>query len=110
MMIMIVLYKWDYLLFLPDTTLFQRTNAKLSTELQELKDKMYKLQNERKVEVGLSLMYWPALSVQPILNQVRTLSDKVRTLTVENNVMKDEVKESKAKVSQAMRFSIVFNV
>ena len=55
-------------------------------------------------------MYWPALSFQPILNQVGTLSDKVRTLTVENNVMKEEVKESKAKVSQAMRFSIVFNV
>ena len=49
-------------------------------------------------------------SVQPILNQVGTLSDKVRTLTVENNVMKDEVKESKAKVSQLILFSIVCNV
>merc|ERR1719153_1099842 len=61
-----------------DPLALQRTNAKLSAELQDLKDKMYKLQNERKVEVG-------------------SLSDKVRTLTVENNVMKDEVKESKAK-------------
>ena len=44
---------------------------------------------------------------QHILNQVGTLSDKVRTLTVENNVMKDEVKESKAKVSQLIFVSIV---
>ena len=56
------------------------------------------------------LEYWPSLSVQPILNQVGTLSDKVRTLTVENNVMKDEVKESKAKVSQLIFVSIVCNV
>ena len=40
---------------------------------------MYKLQNERKVEVN-------------------ELSDKLRTLKVENNVMKEEVKEHKAKV------------
>ena len=57
----------------------QRSNAKLSAEAQELKDKMYKLQNERKVEVN-------------------ELSDKLRTLKVENNVMKKEVKENKAKV------------
>ena len=50
MLIMIVLYRWDYL-FLARHRSFQRTNAKLSTELQDLKDKMYKLQNERKVEV-----------------------------------------------------------
>ena len=49
-----------------------------------------------------------ALSVQPILNQVGTLSDKVRTLTVENNVMKDEVKESRAKVGQLIFVSIVY--
>ena len=48
--------------------------------------------------------------MQSILNQVGTLSDKVRTLTVENNVMKDEVKESKAKVSQLILASIVCNV
>ena len=44
-----------------------------------MKDKMYKLQNERKVEVN-------------------ELSDKLRTLKVENNVMKEEVKENKTKV------------
>ena len=71
---------------------------------------MYKLQNERKVEVRRSKKNWPALSVQAILNQVGTLSDKVRTLTVENNVMKDEVKESKAKVSQLIFVSTVCNV
>ena len=37
---------------------FQRTNAKLSAELQDLKDKMYKLQNERKVEVGALKYIW----------------------------------------------------
>ena len=63
------------------TVSFQRSNAKLSTEVQELKDKMYKLQNERKVEVN-------------------ELSDKLRTLKVENNVMKEEVKENKAKVAK----------
>ena len=72
---------------------------------------MYKLQNERKVEVG-ALKYIGLLFLcnQRILTQVGSLSDKVRTLTVENNVMKDEVKESKAKVSQTMCLSVVFNL
>merc|ERR1719361_2548514 len=64
-----------------DPLALQRSNAKLSAEAQELKDKMYKLQNERKVEVN-------------------ELSDKLRTLKVENNVMKEEVKENKAKVAK----------
>ena len=45
---------------------------------------------------------------QRILTQVGSLSDKVRTLTVENNVMKDEVKESRAKVGQLIFVSIVY--
>merc|ERR550517_1397288 len=47
-----------------DPLALQRSNAKLSAEAQELKDKMYKLQSERKVEVN-------------------ELSDKLRTLKVE---------------------------
>ena len=38
-------------------TLLQQMNAALASELQETKDKMYKMQNERKVSESHSLCY-----------------------------------------------------
>jgi len=66
---------------LADPLALQRTNAVLAGEVQELKDKLHKLQNERKVEMVEA-------------------NDKFKTVKAENNALKDKMKEMTVKMAK----------